>query len=478
MDYDYLKYLKEQNVTLRLLRSENFPLIISFLYNRFKAGNEQVILAEELESRLTDYLLWLRESYGEELYPGSSRSYLERWTNDSFLRKFYQADVEEAAYELTPYTERAFEWVTELERREFVGTESRLYRIFELLNEMVHQSSSDPAKRVAELEARRDELDREINAIKAGSFTVLDSTQLKERYYELVDNARRLLADFKEIEYNFRELDREAREEQLNRSDGKGKVLEHIFEVEDLIWDSDQGRSFRAFWEFIMSGARQKELDELIRALSELPELSDMKEQALLRRFKFSLIEAGSKVNRTNHLLIEHLSRYLDDRSFLNNKRIMGILAEVKQLALERRDELSGVRSFCELELKPNLSNVMERGLFSPSKSALIRDIEIGEGEAEADISTLYNQVYIDLEELKQNIRLILRGQSQVSLPEVVRRFPVRKGAAELIAYLELAAQSEGAHINRERSEWIEIENSESGDTYRVKVPLVIYTKV
>ena len=44
---------------------------------------------------------------------------------------------------------------------------------------------------------------------------------------------------------------------------GKGVLLEEIFGDRDAIVGSDQGKSFRAFWDFLMSPARQEELTGL-----------------------------------------------------------------------------------------------------------------------------------------------------------------------------------------------------------------------
>ena len=40
---------------------------------------------------------------------------------------------------------------------------------------------------------------------------------------------------------------------------GKGVLLEEIFGNRDAIVDSDQGKTFPAFWDFLMSPARQEE---------------------------------------------------------------------------------------------------------------------------------------------------------------------------------------------------------------------------
>jgi hypothetical protein len=51
----------------------------------------------------------------------------------------------------------------------------------------------------------------------------------------------------------------------------KGALLDEIMGERDAIGDSDQGRSFRAFWDFLMSSRRQEELTELLDQVLALP---------------------------------------------------------------------------------------------------------------------------------------------------------------------------------------------------------------
>ena len=60
--------------------------------------------------------------------------------------------------------------------------------------------------------------------------------------------SRELLSDFREVEHNFRTLDRGR--ERIARGRAKGELLEEIMGERDAIAGSDQGRSFRAFWDF------------------------------------------------------------------------------------------------------------------------------------------------------------------------------------------------------------------------------------
>lgn len=92
--------------------------------------------------------------------------------------------------------------------------------------------------------------------MKAGKFEVLNERQIKEQYYLIEDTAKSLLADFKQVEQNFRELDRAFRRKILTTAQVKGEVRADLFEEQDLLTETDQGKSFMAFWEFLLSQSR------------------------------------------------------------------------------------------------------------------------------------------------------------------------------------------------------------------------------
>ena len=65
--------------------------------------------------------------------------------------------------------------------------------------------------------------------------------------------------------------------------------------------------------------------------------------------------------------------------------------------------------------------------------SDLVRD-----ADEETDPAALFDQVYVDPEPLRGGVRQALRGQPQVGLAELVARYPLKQGVAELVAYLSL----------------------------------------
>ncbi len=170
LSYSSLNQLYKIHPSWRLLRAENAPLILSFLDKAFVQPNVRFMTQANLVSKLEDTLYQLRISEGAESFPRSAAAYLDDWAQNEkgWLRKFYPVGSDEPHYDLTPATEKVLTWVESLTARAFVGTESRLLTIFELLKQMVFGSETDAETRIAELEKRKAELDSEIQAIKNG----------------------------------------------------------------------------------------------------------------------------------------------------------------------------------------------------------------------------------------------------------------------------------------------------------------------
>ncbi len=316
LTYANLEALRNHHPAWRLLRSDHASLITAFLHKAFVVPNKRVIPAAELAEALEDELYALRESLGSDAFPKPANDYLNDWAgaDKGWLRKFYRQGSDEAQFDLTPATEKAVAWLESLGERSFVGTESRLLTLFELLKQMSAGSETDPEKRIAELQKKRDDIDAEIAAIAAGDVVLLDDTGLKDRFQQFMQLARELLSDFREVEHNFRLLDRRVRERIALWEGSKGELLEEIMGERDAISDSDQGRSFRAFWDFLMSSRRQEELTELLERVLALEVIADLQPDSRTRRVHYDWLEAGEHTQRTVAQLSQQLRRFWTTR--------------------------------------------------------------------------------------------------------------------------------------------------------------------
>lgn len=482
MDYETLDLLRSRHPAWRLLCAQHAPLIASFLHRAFIGDNVRYMTQADLSETLEDTLFSLRERYGQDSFRGTAIGYLNEWAeNDKgWLRKFYRDDSDEPCFDLTPAAEKAISWLESLTARSFVGTESRLLTLFDLLRQMHEGSETDPQLRVAELEKRRESINSEIERILSGDIPLLDDTALKDRFQQFLQLARDLLSDFREVENNFRMLDRKVREKIASWDGSKGDLVDEIMNERDSIANSDQGRSFQAFWDFLMSSARQDEFSLQIEHVLSLQPVKEMQPDSRLRRVHYDWLEAGEHTQRTVARLSQQLRHFLDDQAWYEDRRIMDILHSIEHRALALRDQMPDRRLTDLPDTSANISLPLERPLYRPPLKPVITDTILETGNADVDTSALYSQIMINRAELISHIRNELHSSKQTTLARIINHHPLRYGLAELIAYLQLAGTAEENRLAAFVDETIEEKISwttENNNVREATLPRIIFLR-
>ncbi len=439
--FDEIAWLRDNSPAWRLLRADNAPLVLSFLHRVFVTDNVRSISATQLASRLDDelYALNQRDSErGGRTFPKQAKAYLDDWAaaEAGWLRKYYPEGTDEPHYDATPAVEKALHWIQSLHEREFVGTESRLKVIFDLLRQIVFGTEADPEQRLAELRRQRQDIDEQIARVQAGDMPMLQETGVRERYQQFAATARELLADFREVEENFRKLDRQLREKIAGWHGGKGELLDDVLGSRESIAGSAQGESFQAFYGFLLSQARQEELSGLLDRVHSLAGITER--DARLGHIHYDWLDAAERTQATVRQLSEQLRRFLDDQVWFENRRVIDILRGIEARALRLRD-IRNVPVTTELDATaPAIRLPLERPLYAPVKKARITSDHVRDADEETDPAALFEQVYVDPEPLRGGVRQALRSQPQVGLAELVARYPLTQGTAELVTYLAL----------------------------------------
>lgn len=475
MDYAAIDALRDRHPAWRLLRAGNSTMILSFLGLFFVEGNRGACPGSEVAAALDDHLHALNAEIpaerGEVRFPKEARTYLEDWaaTDAAYLRRFYPPADDEVHYEVTPAFEKAYAWVTSLKGRPFVGTESRLHVVVELLRQIVHGTEVEPDVRLAQLRRRRDELDAEIAAVEAGVVAVLDATAVRDRYQQLSTTARELLSDFREVEENFRLLDRAAREKIAAWDGSKGELLTELVGSRSEITGSDQGRSFQSFYDFLLSQSRQAELAELLGKVSTL-DVIDADHR--IRGIHHDWSEAADRAQRTVRQISEQLRRFLDDQVWLENRRVLDLVRAVESLALELRDNppsfgLEVDQSGIDIALP------FERPLYQPPVAVAVES-EIQAATEDVDADVLFAQTFVDQARLAEIIRDVLPQNSSALLSDVIAMHPIEQGAAEIVGYLAL--NDEDVTVDMDDTDESLLEYSDPADadiTKRMRLPKV-----
>jgi Protein of unknown function (DUF3375) len=362
-----------------------------------------------------------------------------------------------------------------------VGTESRFKDIYRRLLELIDNTSDDPQRKIKELEAKKQEINAQIAQIKkSGKTETYNNTQIKERFYEISKTARELTADFKEVEQNFKDITLNIYKKQTQSDLHKGDILGYALDATEELKTSDQGKSFYAFWQFLIADAKQDELIQMIDYVYQLLKLREIDAaDNFLKKIKIYLHASGQKVIDSNHLLADKLSRILVEKEMLDRKRSRELINDIKNLAVKKIGQFSGQKDFTEIEGGSEISLDMDRPWGEAPQIANFANQPQGIGSTKLDdvhFGRLFDQFELNKLELQNKINDILSTQKQISLKELSVIHPIQKGLEEVISYFSIAAQSNKHIVNNETAENIEWQ-SEDGAVRSVVLPQVIFVK-
>ena len=118
-----------------------------------------------------------------------------------------------------------------------------------------------------------------------------------------------------------------------------------------------------------MSPASQEELSALLDQVFELNSLTEYTKDKRLQRIHFDWLEAGEYTQRTVAKLSQQLRRYLDDQTYLENKRIMQLLDSINGYALQIKHEPPKDEIMSLDEPAPTIHLPMDRPVFTSTQS-------------------------------------------------------------------------------------------------------------
>ena len=447
MTFDFLQTLRRNHPAWRLLCAEQAPLLAAFFYREFLAAHRRGIETEEILQDLDLFLYDVSQQTGE-LAGRTPQEYLDRWTEQGWLRKYAWHDA--WYYDLTATAQKAVDWLMSLHQRAFVGTESRLHTVFGLLQEIARDTDTDAARRADWLRGEIARLQAELAQVEATGEVQprLNALQVKERFLQAESTATALLADFREVEENFRMLTQQVRDEIVQWEKGKGELLAKVFQESDVIRDSEQGRSFAAFWRYLMAAQQQETFRATLRQISEVPAVQKLLPEHPLSDIGPQWLQAAAAVQQTIGQLSAQIRRYVNEDYLQQEKAIYQRIANIERLAVDVRQGGSLPKGdFLAIDAAaPAVVMPMERKLFAVPRPTQLENRTLTQGDASGGkLTPLFQQVSIDPQKLRQQIRDVRGTRPEVSLKEVLQAYPLQQGITELLAYLVLASHKEGA---------------------------------
>ena len=273
IDCEKISEILNSSPSVELLRLRNRDVVIVFLNTMFP--NQQGAISEEkIISQLADYLDYRKIEKDEESdievidsYETKAKKYILSWTNKGFLTN-YPDEQGEVFYELSSHSNKTIDWLASLKKEEFVGTESKFNNILNQLKELVENTNEDSEKRIQLLEEKKLEIEQQIQRIKTGEdIKVFEEFEIVPRFNQINQSAKELLSDFKEVEDNFKEITKGIYQKHADGSLSKSDILEFTFDALDALKESQQGKSFYAFWSFILNPDLQNKWESLTKEL-------------------------------------------------------------------------------------------------------------------------------------------------------------------------------------------------------------------
>jgi hypothetical protein len=460
----------------RLVASDNGPIVIGLLQAHLFEGDRSLpagIFYERLLRDLEDL-----RAQGEDL-PRTPQAYVADWLAAGYLERRFPPGATEEEYELSAAAASAIRFVAGLVEPRTKATESRLAVVIQQLVRLSSETDANPETRIAALQAERDRIDEQIEAIRQGRLQSLPEARALERVREIIALADDLAGDFRRVRDRFEQLNRDLRERLVDNDASRGEVLDALFAGVDVIAESDAGRTFNAFWRLLTDPEQSSTLDQAIdEVLSrDFTGQIDARDRRFLLRLTRMLLEQGGMVQEVLQHFARSLKNFVQSREYLEQRRVNQLLKEAQRAALDLKDE---VRATDTLEYTLQLTSTRLRSLaqwvlFDPATQAPGGGMLDGDAAPIGldDVGELVAQSEIDFRVLKANIRAVLRQRSQTSIGEVMSQFPATQGLGSVVGYMALGARH---GVRGDRNETVEWEGQDE-QRRRARIPAIYFVR-
>ena len=419
-DQDNMLNILKMSPSVALLRSRNYDIIIEFFIKVF--SNITVVSYENIHNQLTDFLNENgveadedEDVFFSDPYEVKSEKFIHHWTEKGFLTNYRNEDGE-IYYELSSHSSKVIDWLSGLKREEYIGTESKFKSIITQLRELVEYTNEDRQKRLQILEDKKLEIEQQIQRLQMGDdVKIFEEYEIVPRFQQVNKLAKELLSDFKDVDDNFKNIIKDIYQKQIDPTLNKGGILQYTFDALDELKSSSQGKSFYAFWEFLLSRDMQNELEQLINSLfSTLQEREIASDDRFLQNMVSHLYESARKVYQTNDKMADKLSHIIRENDAARSDAARLVVQEIKNSLIE----------ISKAKGKPDISLTVEDGLdinipferkitFEQSENTEYNqqpENYVLDFDSLNEIGKVFSNVIIDRKVIEHNLREVLKN--------------------------------------------------------------------
>ncbi|MGX2974232.1 DUF3375 domain-containing protein [Ursidibacter arcticus] len=458
--------LYQESKAWRLLRVTNAPYILGFINDLFQNESEisygQARLMLEVEiDQARELGIWETET------PASS--YLNEWIAKGWLREMDDILTK------TDSTELAIRFIRQLDERAMGASASHLRIVQDAVRDLSVALSQNVDVRIAVLQAKRNEIEQEISELEAGVISELDQQQQRERIKEIYQLASLLTGDFRRLEEEIRQLDKDLRVKMIAEDEDRGSILQHLMEQEELLDKTEAGSAFEGFFQLLCDSNRSTEFREQLRQILDSPAaeyLSPFQQQFLAQLVR-ELSRESERIFKIRRRTEQELRSYIESGAFAENQAIDRLIKKLESLAVKLQEQHISLSQETQLYLP-----ISPIGFSSPDTLKLRypeEQLEVNTTEQinsrQVSHNVLQSIERIQIRQIAEKIRHTLQEQGALTLANLTQYVPITAGLEELVAYIRVAKATHS----------LELEGSESlcicdrkGRKFKVKIPKLL----
>lgn len=472
--------LRRNHAAWLLLTARRAPLVVTSLRVLAEAHPDGIALDEAVEHLAGLFSEFINDSEfdlsDEPL--AMARKELRAWLKSGLI-------VERDGLVMTTNAfQRALGFIESLEDETMTSTASRLATVQRAIELLDAQLSRSQVNREKSLQSRIDALQKELKAVQAGEFEVLDGPKAVEGIREVYQLAVSLQADFRRVEDSFRKADRDLRERIISEKQNRGEIVDELLHGYEAMVKTVEGQVFEAFHAQLVKTAELEEMKGRLRSILD----NSNTEQALARKQKAELQQLVSRLVQESERVIQARARSERDvRTFLKSGlvdeqiRVGSLLQEILQAALEVDWQSSKVRKMESPlpPIAPSLANlpIVERLLVKQAEQAEADELELTAQEANPnEMDDEFWQAYhaLNRAQLFENtLQHLLETGAPLSIGEMAKALPPTHDLETLAYWLAMARQA-GVEV-RQETEVVDLADEQDGLT-RFYVPEVKLT--
>ena len=422
----------------------------------------------------------LNDMSAETISDTQVQARMNYWRNAGYIAIRYTEGQEEPVVELTAAAHEAIRFIAGQRVNRVSPTESRLELVIHAIRKLVMDTDKNKTDRIARLLEDKRRIEEQIEAVKSGKIEAITEVEIKAQIYDLLQMLENLNGDFYRVRDRFRELSEELHEDIL-RNDGTASArLSDFFAGYDRISESDEGRTFRAFYAFLNDPEAIAQIDDALEALqtrdfwSGAVSENNKRDILYMRR---RLNERARETQNIMRLLASSLKHLVQSRDYLQSRRLVQLIGEAKREALATREKIPALTKITQVsQSSVSVSSNASLDLFDLQTEATVSPM-VEASEAPVDLQALSARIQaaeINYPWLKDCVTDVLSQKEVATIGDVLSVHPATQGLASVVGLISLAVRY--GEINSELNEkitWVNRFNV----TVSAHIPQLLFTQ-